>query len=75
MKQETATVLEHHNFQGDYRILRLNAPAVGPLVRPGQFLHLQIPQLGDRILQDFFNFEAGFFCSNTPFSGYVFVCI
>jgi len=51
MKQEKATVLEHHNFQGDYRILRLKAPTVGPLVRPGQFLHLQIPQLGDRILR------------------------
>lgn len=51
MKQETATVLEHHNFQGDYRILRLGAPDVGPVVRPGQFLHLQIPQLGDRILR------------------------
>jgi len=51
MKQETATVIEHHNFQGDYRILRLNAPAVGPNVRPGQFIHLQIPQLGDRILR------------------------
>lgn len=51
MKQETAIVLEHHNFQGEYRILRLEAPAVGPLVRPGQFLHLQIPQMSDRILR------------------------
>lgn len=51
MKQENATVIEHHNFQGDYRILRLAAPAVGPLVHPGQFLELQVPQLGDRILR------------------------
>jgi dihydroorotate dehydrogenase electron transfer subunit len=51
MKQEKATILEHHNFQGDYRILHLAAPNVGPLVKPGQFLHLQIPQLGDRILR------------------------
>lgn len=51
MKQEKATVLEHRNFQGDYRILRLAAPAAGPLVRPGQFLHLQIPRMGDRILR------------------------
>ena len=51
MKQEKATVLEHRNFQGDYRILRLAAPAVGPLVRPGQFMHLQIPHMGDRILR------------------------
>lgn len=51
MKQEKATVVEHHNFQGEYRILRLAAPAVGPLVKPGQFLHLQVPRLGERILR------------------------
>ena len=51
MKQEKSTVAEHHNFQGDYRILRLAAPGIGPLVRPGQFLHLLIPHLGDRVLR------------------------
>jgi dihydroorotate dehydrogenase electron transfer subunit len=51
MKQEKAVVLEHDNFQGEYRILRLAAPSIGPLVKPGQFLHLQIPHLGDRILR------------------------
>ena len=51
MKQEQTTVAEHHNFQGDYRILRLTAPGIGPQVKPGQFLHLQIPHLGDRILR------------------------
>ncbi len=51
MKQEKSTVVEHHNFQGDYRILRLSAPAVGPLVKPGQFLELQVPRLDDRILR------------------------
>ena len=51
MKQEKSTVAEHHNFQGDYRILRLSAPAIGPLVRPGQFLELLVPRLGDRVLR------------------------
>lgn len=51
MKQEKTTVLKHRNFQGDYRILQLAAPAVGPLVQPGQFLELLVPQLGDRILR------------------------
>jgi dihydroorotate dehydrogenase electron transfer subunit len=51
MKQEKSIVVEHHNFQGEYRILRLSAPQVGPLVKPGQFLHLLIPHLGDRILR------------------------
>jgi dihydroorotate dehydrogenase electron transfer subunit len=51
MKQEKSTVVEHHNFQGEYRILRLAAPTLGPLVKPGQFLHLLIPHLGERILR------------------------
>ena len=51
MKQEKATVVEHTNFQGEYRILQLSAPAVGPLVKPGQFLELMVPRLGDRILR------------------------
>ena len=60
MKQENTTVLEHHNFQGDYRILRLAAPEIGPLVKPGQFLHLLIPHLGDRVLRRPFSiYKAG----------------
>ena len=51
MKQEKTTVTDHENFQGDYRILRLSAPQTGPLVRPGQFLELAVPRLGDRILR------------------------
>ena len=51
MRQEKSTVTEHHNFQGDYRILRLASPGVGPLVKPGQFIHLEVPRLGDRILR------------------------
>ncbi len=51
MKQEKTTVIEHHNFQGEYRILRLSAPATGPLVKPGQFLELQVPRLAERILR------------------------
>ena len=51
MKQEKTTVVEHHNFQGEYRILRLAAPEIGPMVKPGQFLHLLIPHLGDRVLR------------------------
>ena len=51
MIQEKATVLRHDNFQGDYRILHLASPGIGPHVKPGQFIHLQVPQLGDRILR------------------------
>ncbi len=60
MKQEKSIVLEHHNFQGEYRILRLSAPIVGPLVKPGQFLELQVPRLGERILRRPFSiYKAG----------------
>ena len=51
MKQELTNVIEHHNFQGEYRIIRLAAPKTGPLVKPGQFLGFQVPQLGERILR------------------------
>jgi dihydroorotate dehydrogenase electron transfer subunit len=51
MKQESTTVLEHQNFQGEYRILRLAAPQIGPLVKPGQFLHLLIPHYDRSVLR------------------------
>ncbi len=51
MKQENTTVLEHRLFHGDYRQLTLAAPAIGPLVKPGQFVHLKIPRLGEAVLR------------------------
>ena len=51
MIQEEAIILKHENFQGDYRILHMNAPKIGPLVTPGQFIHLKVPKLNDRILR------------------------
>jgi dihydroorotate dehydrogenase electron transfer subunit len=51
MKQENSTVLEHRLFHGDYRLLRLSAPAIGPLVQPGQFAHLKIPRFEHAVLR------------------------
>lgn len=51
MKQEKTTVVEHRLFHGDYRQLTLAAPAIGPLVRPGQFAHLKIPRLEEAVLR------------------------
>lgn len=51
MIQEEAIILKHENFQGDYRILHMNAPKISPLVTPGQFIHLKVPKLNDRILR------------------------
>lgn len=51
MKQEWTTVLEHAVYQGDYRILRVASDGIGPLVLPGQFVHLRIPRLADAVLR------------------------
>jgi len=51
MNQEKTTVLEHRIFQGEYRLLRLSSPAIGPLVQPGQFVHLRVPRLENAVLR------------------------
>jgi len=51
MKQENSFVMEHRLYQGDYRLLKLAAPAIGPLVQPGQFVHVRIPRLEGSILR------------------------
>ncbi|MDK2857887.1 MAG: dihydroorotate dehydrogenase electron transfer subunit [Verrucomicrobiota bacterium] len=51
MIQEKTTVLEHRIFHGDYRLLKLSAPLVGPQVRPGQFVHIRIPRLEHAVLR------------------------
>jgi len=51
MNQEKTTVLEHRVFQGEYRLLKLAAPSIGPLVQPGQFVHLRVPRLENAVLR------------------------
>jgi dihydroorotate dehydrogenase electron transfer subunit len=51
MTQENTIVIEHRIFQGEYRLLKLSAPAIGPLVRPGQFVHLRVPRLSGAVLR------------------------
>jgi len=51
MKQEKTTVLEHRIFQGEYRLLKLSAPTIGPFVQPGQFVHLLVPRLKEAVLR------------------------
>lgn len=46
-----ATVAEHVEINGGYRKLRLRVPDVAELVQPGQFAHLRVPHLRDRILR------------------------
>lgn len=51
MIQENAVVIEHRFFQGEYRLLRLSAPMIGPLVQPGQFVHLKVPRFEKAVLR------------------------
>lgn len=40
-----ATILSHAPLTGGYLLLRLEAPAIANAARPGQFVHLRIPNL------------------------------
>ncbi len=44
-------MVEHQPIQGGYRLLVMRAPAVAPLVQPGQFVHVRIPHLGEAVLR------------------------
>jgi len=50
-RQEKAPILRNACLQGNYYRLDLQAPGVVPLVRPGQFVHLQLPSLQHRLLR------------------------
>lgn len=41
--QETTTIVSNENYRGDYFQITLKAPICAPLVKPGQFAHLQLP--------------------------------
>lgn len=44
-------VVEEHKYQNDYNVLKLKAPVVAGVARPGQFVHLLIPRLEGSILR------------------------
>lgn len=48
---QDAIVTAHTVFQGGYRLLSLRADRIAPEVRPGQFVHVQIPRLGECLLR------------------------
>jgi len=49
--EETARSLRNDRIQGDYYRLDLEAPVIARAVRPGQFVHTQIPGLAHRVLR------------------------
>lgn len=51
MKTEDASVVEHQAIQGGYSLLVLRAPGIAPAVKPGQFVHVRVPNLGESILR------------------------
>jgi dihydroorotate dehydrogenase electron transfer subunit len=51
MHQEDATITDHRPLSGGYRILTLASGAVAPEVKPGQFVHLLVPGMGQRVLR------------------------
>jgi dihydroorotate dehydrogenase electron transfer subunit len=51
MFQEDAEVLDHVEIQGGYNLLVMRSPAIAPAVKPGQFVHVLVPHLGESILR------------------------
>lgn len=51
MIQEIAQICAHETYRGEYRRLALEAPGIAPLVRPGQFVHIRLPEPSDAILR------------------------
>lgn len=51
MKLQEATVTEHRDFGGGYRLLVFDAPAVAKVAMPGQFVHLRVPGLEGSVLR------------------------
>lgn len=48
---ENAKVEKHAALGHDYHLLTLHSPLIGPAVRPGQFVHLRVPQLDGGVLR------------------------
>ncbi len=51
MQVEKARVVEHQVFQGEYRLLVLDAPGIAPHTLPGQFVHLRVPHMQHALLR------------------------
>ena len=45
MQLDNTTILSHVELCGGYRMLRLQAPEIAAASRPGQFIHLRIPNI------------------------------
>ena len=48
---EDSKIISNEVLKGDYRRVEFYAPTISPEVKPGQFVHVQIAQLKERILR------------------------
>ena len=48
---EDAKIIKNERLKGDYWKVDFNSPVICPEVKPGQFVHVRIAQLRDRILR------------------------
>jgi dihydroorotate dehydrogenase electron transfer subunit len=51
MHLENAGVVRHEDIQGGYRLLVMRCPRIASEVGPGQFVHVLVPHLGERVLR------------------------
>lgn len=51
MATENVVVRRHEVLHGDYRVLEMVAPRIGPSVKPGQFVHLRVPGFDEALLR------------------------
>ena len=51
MQIEDASIIEHEDFGGGYRLLVLDAPVIAAEAQPGQFVHMRISRLGESALR------------------------
>jgi len=51
MHSETGRILTHTELGGDYRLLTVEAEQIAAGVRPGQFVHVRVPRLGESVLR------------------------
>jgi dihydroorotate dehydrogenase electron transfer subunit len=60
MQLETGRIVEQRSGAGVYRRLVVDAPAIAPRVRPGQFVHVRLPAPADALLRRPFSvFKTG----------------
>ena len=51
VRQEEAPIRTNALLQGEYYRLAIRAPAIAPLIEPGQFVHVLLPGMGQHLLR------------------------